>query len=140
MKSQAIGFLGSLVIAATVAAQGVAPPQQAAADQRQKGTEVSITGCVIQGSTPAIFIIDNAKVKPDDPNEKPVSYVLVAGTEDLMLKEHVNKEVRVQGEIERRTPPVAAPGQKVAEKDLLKFTTKGITLVADRCTAAGAVK
>jgi hypothetical protein len=144
MKSQVIGIVGSFVLATSLAAQGAVqnpppgqtpPPAQQQVAEKQKGTEVSITGCVIQGSTPAIFIIDNAKVKPEDPNEKPVTYVLVAGTEDLMFKEHLNHEVKVTGEVERRTPPVAQPGQKVAEKDLLKFTTKGVTQVADRCTS-----
>src|SRR4030095_9245788 len=144
MKSQVIGFLGSFALATSLVAQGAStqnpppaqtpPPQQQQqqqpqADQR-KGTEVTFTGCVIQGSTPATFILDNARVKPDDPNEKAVTYVLLADTEDLMLKEHLTHQVRVVGEVERRTPPVAQPGQKIPEKDLLKLTAKGGTLVA----------
>jgi len=149
MKSQVLGFLGSFVVATSLMAQGTQNPpptqppppqqqqQQQQADQR-KGTEVTYTGCVIQGSTPATFILEDARTKPDDPNEKTVTYVLLPGTEDLMLKEHLNHQVRVVGELERRTPPVAQPGQKIPEKDLLKFTAKGVTLVADRCTATPA--
>src|SRR5688500_16496590 len=60
MKRSLFGLIGSLALASTlVAAQGTAqqPPTET-----QKPVDVVLTGCIIQGSAPTIFILDNAKV------------------------------------------------------------------------------
>ena len=147
MKRHVLGLVvGSAMATAMVAAQGTTPPppppnppqqqQQPAAPQQTADKDVIVTGCVLQGSAPTVFILDNARVDPEDRNEKSRTYVLVASAEDLMLRSHLNHEVRVTGLAELKTVPVPPPGQKVAEKDLPKFTAKAITMVADRCTSA----
>ncbi|HZL96589.1 MAG TPA: hypothetical protein VFB99_23235 [Vicinamibacterales bacterium] len=137
MKRHVLSVIVASVFATgLVAAQGAgsAPPQQP--PQTQKAPEATITGCVIQGSSPTVFILEAARVNPQDRNEKVKTYVLVAGTEDLQFKAHLNHEVRVTGVAESTTPPTPPAGQKVAEKDLPKLTAQSVTMVADRCTTS----
>jgi hypothetical protein len=135
MKRHVIGVFASVMAAsALIAAQsGTTPPQQSAT--AKPSAEVTVTGCLTQGSSPAVFILDNARQKPDDKTEKAQSYVLVAGSEDLPLPANLNHEVSVSGSADATvtTPPPA--GQKVTEKDMPRFSAKNITLVADRCTS-----
>jgi hypothetical protein len=131
------GIVLSVVVGSVLATANVAA-QSTPAQEVPKPTEVTVTGCVIQGSAPTVFILDNARLDPQDRNEKSRTYVLLASTEDLRLRTHLNHEVRVTGLAEVKAVPVPPPGQKVAEKDLPKFTAKTITMVADRCTAIAA--
>jgi hypothetical protein len=136
MKKNVFGVIvGSLLAAATIAAQGAqgAAPQP---PQQDKPKDVTVTGCVIQGSSPTVFLLDAARFNPQNKEEKARTYVLVAGTEDLMLSNHLNKEIAVTGDAEVKTPPTPPAGQKVQERDLPKFTVKAIAPVADRCTIA----
>ena len=142
MKRNLTAVLGSLFLAGSLVAaqtqtQPPPPTQPQVQSQTQTPTapEITLTGCVIQGSSPTVFILENAKVKPEDPNEKAVTYVLVAAAEDLTWQQHLNHEVRVVGTTELRKATVPPAGQKVAEKDLLKFTAKSATMVTDRCAA-----
>jgi hypothetical protein len=124
-------IVASVFATGLVAAQGTQQPPQT-----QKAPEATITGCVIQGSSPTVFILESARLNPQDQNEKVKTYVLVSGTEDLKFVAHLNHEVRVTGVAESKTPPVPAAGQKVAEKDLPKLTAQSVTMVADRCTTS----
>jgi hypothetical protein len=152
MKREVILLVvGAALATAVVSAQGTAPPPPPPTQQQQtqqtpptppaqpaqadaKAPEVVVQGCVIQGSAPTVFILDNARVDPEDKNEKANTYVLISSSEDLSLRAHLNHEVKVTGLAEVKSVPVPPPGQKVAEKDLPKFTAKAITMVADRCT------
>lgn len=136
MKRFGIGLLASLAVATSlIAAQEQAKP--ATADPQQKNPpEVSITGCLTQGSGPTVFILDNARMNPRDQNEKAKSYLLVAATEDLGFKAQLNHQVSVTGIAEVKTPAMPPAGQKPAEKDLPKLTAKALTQVADTCTPA----
>ena len=115
---------------ATVAAQGQA--QDPTTPQQTPKPDVSMTGCLIQGSSPAVFIFDNAKKDPKDKMEKAARYVVVAVGEDLNLRSNLNHEVQLLGDPETKTLPTG----KVEEKDLPRFTAKAITVVANTCTAA----
>jgi hypothetical protein len=135
MKRQIIGVLVSMFAAAAlVAAQaqgGAAPAPKM--PQTQKAPDTSLTGCLIQGSSPTVFLLDNARHDPKDKTEKAARYALVAGTEDLNFARHLNHEVTIAGAAEQKTVPA---GQKIAEKDLPKLTAKQLTMVSDTCTAA----
>ena len=140
MKRQVLSVIVASVFAtALVAAQGAGaqqPPQPQPQGQAQKAAETVITGCVIQGSSPTVFILETARLNPQDRNEKVKTFLLVAGTEDLKLKDHLNHEVRVTGLAEAKTIPTPPAGQKVPEKDLPKLTAQSVTMVADRCTTS----
>lgn len=134
MKRFALGLLASLAVATSlIAAQEQAKP--ATPDQKNP-PDVSVTGCVTQGSGPTVFILDNARMNPRDTNEKGKSYLLVAATEDLGLAKHLNHQVSVTGIAEVKVPTPAPAGQKPAEKDLPKLTAKSVTMVSDTCTPA----
>jgi hypothetical protein len=133
MKRTIFGVLGSVAFAGALVAAQANPVPQNPPDQAQK-SEVTVTGCVIQGTSPTVFLLDNARVRPDDPNEKGKTYLLISADD---LKPHLNHEVSASGNAEAKTPPVPPAGQKVNEKDLPKFTAKAVTMVADRCTPAG---
>jgi hypothetical protein len=106
--------IASLALAVTVAAQ--TPAQDPSKDQ-QKVPDVTLQGCVTQGSGPTVFILNNARVRPDDKNEKSKSFVIVAGAEDLALQKHLNHEVTITGPAEAKVAPVPPPGQTVAARE-----------------------
>ena len=135
MKRNVIGTLVGFVAASALAlAQGTTPPQTPATPQQPASKEITITGCVTQGSSPTVFLLDNARQKPEDRTEKAWSFILVAAAEDLNFKTYLNQEVQVTGSPEMKAVPAPPAGQKIAEKDLPKFSAKMVTTVSDRCT------
>ena len=98
-------------------------------------SDVTLTGCLIQGSGPTVFIIDNAKKDPKDAEEKGARYIVLAAAEDLNLRQHLNHEVRITGKPEGMVP---VAGTKVEEKDLPKFNTKAVVMVSNTCALATA--
>ena len=139
MKRTVLGWIvGAVAATSIVTAQAARSAQGSAGaapkDAQEKAADISMTGCVAQGSSASVFILASAKLKSDDPNEKAKTYVLVNQVEDLDLKGHINHEVTVTGVAEAKTPPVPPAGQKVNEKDLPRFTAKAFVMVADRCT------
>jgi len=134
MKRQVIGVLtGVLAASALIAAQANAPQQT---KPTTVSSDVTVTGCLTQGSGPAIFILENARQKPEDKTEKAQSYVVVAASEDVPFAANLNHEVSVTGSADALTATPPPAGQKTAEKDMPHFSAKTVTLVADRCTAS----
>lgn len=136
MKRQVMGVFASVLAAsALIAAQsGTTAPAQSGTTK--PSSDVTVTGCLTQGSGPTVFVLDNARQKPDDKTEKAESYVIVAGAEDLPLAANLNHEVSVTGSADAKVATPAPAGQKATEKDMPRFSAKNITLVADRCTSA----
>jgi hypothetical protein len=134
MKRQLIGLVCALAASTIVAAQS--GNQNPAPDDQQKSPEVTLTGCLTQGSGPTVFIFDNAKADPKSVSEKGRTFVVVEATEDLSLARHVNHEVALMGQAEAKMVPPPAPGEKVVEKDLPKFQVKTLKMVSESCTAA----
>ena len=115
---------------------------QATAPQKQTPPEVVLTGCIIQGSSPTVFIFANAKKEPNSATEKGVRYLLASVVEDVDLRTHLNKEVRIVGEVDVKVsadpvtaPPVppVPPMPTDPEKTLPKLTAKSVTMVSDTC-------
>ena len=100
-----------------------------AAPQTSPKPDVTLTGCLIQGSSPAVFLFDNARKDPKDKTEKGVRYVIVAVGEDLNLRSNLNHEVQLLGQAESKVIPAG----KVEEKDLPKFSAKTVTMVSNTC-------
>jgi hypothetical protein len=114
------------------------PPQQPpttpqAPAQAQKLMDVELTGCLVQGSGPTVFIIENAKAENQTEAEKGKTFVLVSGAEKLEFTTHLNKKVKISGSAENKTVPTPKAGEKVDEKDLPRLTVRSVTHVADTC-------
>ena len=109
------------------------PPQTPPTPPTQKPAmpDVTLTGCVVQGSSPTVFLFDNAKKDPKSTTEKGVRYVAVIAAEDVDLRKNLNHEVQMTGQIELKAVP--PPGQKVEEKDLPRFSVKSLTSLSDTC-------
>ena len=122
-----------LALCATVAFVG-AQAQNPDPQNQKPAPDVSVTGCLLQGSAPSVFLLDNARRDPTDRNEKAVKYMVVVGAQDVTLRTHLNHEVQLTGQPEVK--PAPEPGQKVEEKDLAKFTAKTITMVSDTCSTS----
>jgi len=97
--------------------------------------EVTLTGCLVQGSGPTVFILENARLG-DDKTGSPGSYVLVADNDTVKFDQDLNHEVQITGTSDNKAQPKPAAGQKPAERDLPRFTAKIVTSVADKCTEA----
>ena len=151
MKATVTTFAAVLAItlgtAATQATQvppptQVPPATQATAPQKQTPPEVILTGCIVQGSSPTVFILDNAKKDPASAIEKGVRYLLASAVEDVDLRTHLNHEVRIVGEVDVKVsadpvtaPPVppVPPVPTDPERMLPKLTAKSVTMVSDTC-------
>ena len=131
--------VSSLVVGLGAQAQSTqpppTPPQTGQTQQTQKPAEVTLTGCIVQGSGPTVFVFENARKDPKSTTEPALKYIVVASTPDLNVREHLNHEVRITGTPDMKVAPPTT--QKVEEKDLPKLTAKTITVVADTCSAPG---
>jgi hypothetical protein len=124
-------LVASLVVC--LAAVGVYAQQNPPTEQR-KPAEVEVTGCVVQGSSPSVQILQNARQDPKDPTEKGLKFLLMPASADLSIKGHLNHEVRVIGVSDGRPAPTM--DQKVEEKDLPVLQVKTLVMIAPTCAAA----
>jgi hypothetical protein len=173
MKRTLFGLFASVVVAGSlVAAQDAQQPASrpqpsmpSAAAQAPKAPDLTLTGCLVQGSSPNVFILENAKTSTDSATAKGTSYVLDAsGAVDF--KSHLNNQVRVVGASAAAagSPSSSAPsagssssapsagasssssssaGQSAssqsgsaAERTMAKLTARTVTKVADTCPAS----
>jgi hypothetical protein len=118
---------------AAVAEQANAKPME---QQLPKTIDVTVTGCLVQGADPKIFLLDNARLNPKDSKEVAKRYLLASEIEDMPLKELVNHEVTATGVVVARSDikPLPIPP---TDKDLPVLTAKSIATIADRCINAG---
>lgn len=148
MKKVVTALAASFAIAAGAAAlqaQQSAPPPPPPAQQapptvtppQDMAGDVTLTGCLIQGSSPAVFIFENAKKDAKSTSEKGVSYIVVATAADTNLRDHLNHQVEISGKPDSKAAPVTGTG-KVEEKDLPKLTAKTVTPVSNTCSAPAA--
>jgi len=110
------------------------PADRPADSSQQKFTDLTLTGCLVQGSAPTVFVLENAKTNPGDDMEKGRSYLLTPGTDDLDIPHHLNQEVTAIGQPYSKTAPISA--SRPAEKDLPKFSAKSLITVAEKCQPA----
>jgi hypothetical protein len=132
MKTLVTAIAVCTLVAGLSARQDPASPQQN--PPKPAVPEVTLTGCLVQGSTPAVFIFENARKDPKSTTEPAVKYVVLASAEDLNLRDHLNHEVRISGLPDGKIAPPTT--QKVEEKDLPRLSAKSVTMVADTCTAS----
>ena len=147
MKRNLLGMFVAIAVATPLVAaqqqqqQQSTPPQATTAapaqdPQKANPKDITLTGCVIQGSGPTVFLLDNARVNTQDPSEKGRTFVIAPATEDLNVKAHLDHEVTMTGKADDKVVPTPKPGEKVEEKDLPRLQASSLTMVADRCTTA----
>jgi len=110
--------------------------------------DVTLTGCLVQGSAPTVFILENAKTGTASASDKGTSYVItMAPSATVDLRGQLNHQVRIIGTTDDKTtviatPSAGAPGAsatvaKLDEKDMPRFSSRTIVRVADTCASAG---
>ena len=127
----AVGLCIAAAFALTVGAAG----QESQSQMSPSTKDVSLTGCLVQGSGPSVFLFENAKADPTDKDEKGRSYLLTTKEAAISFREHLNHEVRIDGSAETWTPPTSTMERKVDESDLPKLTAMKVTHVATTCSA-----
>jgi hypothetical protein len=99
--------------------------------------ELRLTGCLIQGSSPTIFVLDNARQSTDAKTAEGKKYVVVMA-DAAGLRNQLNRQVTIVGTADAKSPmpPAATPdaGAKADERDLPRLSAKTIVRVADVCT------
>lgn len=148
MRRALIGSVTALLFSAALAAQATSqqppptPPQTQQSNpttpQEQKAADVTLVGCVVQGTSASVFVFENA-VDPSKKDDTPRTLKLASSGEELDFQSHLNHKVQLVGTLTPPTPPTppVKAGEKVAEKDLQVFTVKTVTPVATTCSAAG---
>jgi hypothetical protein len=134
MKHRVVTIGVCLCLAAAFAATTRVAGQESRPHEERKTEGVSLTGCLVQGSGPNVFIFENAKTDPTDSSEMGRSYVLTTAMTSISFRDHLNHEVRIDGSAETRVPPDPPMGQKVNESDLPKLTATKLTPVATTCS------
>ena len=132
MKNRIVALSVCFAVAAAFGMTRILAAQES---QLPKFEEVSLTGCLVQGSGPSVFILENARTDPRDTSQKGRSYVLADGSMSISFRDHLNNEVRVDGEAEMKTPPAMPVGQRAKESDLPKLKATKVTHIATTCSA-----
>ena len=129
-------YLVTLVVCLAVAAGLAASATVSGREQKSMNyKEVSLTGCLVQGSGPSVFILQNAKADPRDSSEKGRSYLLAGGSVYISFREHLNDEVRIDGSAEQKDSPAQSAGQSVREADMPKLKVTKVTHIATTCSS-----
>jgi hypothetical protein len=134
LKRTFAGAAAALSLGVAIATATAAVPQQTPV---QDPPAITVTGCLIQGSSPSVFLLDNARVNPRDREEVGRRYILVNQVEDTDFKNHLDQEVTVTGTLKITLLPVPVVGRALTEAELSVFTARSVATVSDRCTPAG---
>lgn len=134
MKRTVLSLTASMVLAGSfVVAQSQTPqtpretPQPAPSapsatqpsSQDRSGSETRLTGCLIQGSSPNVFILDNARMSTDAKTAEGKKYVVVMA-DASGLRNQLNRQVTITGTSDDKagagvsssaTSPASRPGQ-----------------------------
>jgi hypothetical protein len=81
-----------------------------------------------------VYLLDKAKVNPNDTAEKGARYRVVAKGEDMALPTHINHQIALTGMTTNKSADQQTGTEE--ERGLLTLEAKTLVLIADRCTAA----
>jgi hypothetical protein len=127
MKSFISAFAVCLIAGA--ASTGAQQQQQQTPPPPER-PEISVTGCLAQGSMPSVFILENAKSSSGTTQETSSRYVVLAESKAVDLLKHVNNEVQLKGSPEGVVPP---PEKQRDEKSLPKLRATALLLISNTC-------
>ena len=137
----------AVLLTATLGAQTTGqqqPPPPPTAPQvtapAQVPTEITLVGCIAQGTSASVFLFENA-VDPAKKDEKAKAFRLASSGEEMDFTPHLNHKVQIIGTLApaavsagATTTPPPPPGTKVNEKDLPVLTVKSVSHVATTCS------
>lgn len=127
-------IVATLVLTLAAAVTMAAQKQSTTAPKKQdpaKDVDVTLTGCLIQGSGPTVFLLDHAKANAMDTNDKGKRYLVFNTMEDANLASHLNHEMAMTGTWSMK---MSGNMSQVDEKNLPILTVKSVMMVADRCS------
>jgi hypothetical protein len=130
MKSILSVAMASLV--AGVVSLGAQQQQQQPPPPPPEQPEVSVMGCLMQGSQPSIFILEGAKPAAGTTQDTGTRYQVVAESKDIDLLAHLNHEVQLTGASMGAIPP---PEKPVEEKDLPTLKVRALEMLSNTCPA-----
>jgi len=166
----AIALSGTLIAAQASAPPSPSPSQAASQEQSPsipspttQTEDQSLTGCLIQGSAPAIFLLENARATVEAASVMPsgsassaaqgdrsttssgasrgLTYLVTASAASVDLKGQLNHQVTITGtgdtEVVSTPAQAPSPNARMNEKDLPKLAAKTVTKIADTCSRAG---
>jgi hypothetical protein len=107
-------------------------PSQAMPGDAPQTQELTVTGCVTEGTDAGVYILTNAVAKPEMQNI-PRAFRLTTDGADLDFTLHTNHQVQTTGRAELKPSPEPNPGGRVDPRDLPAFAVKTIQSVSERC-------
>jgi hypothetical protein len=154
MKRTLMSAAGAVLLTASLAAQTTGqqqppptPPAPPQVTTPAKPAEVTLVGCVAQGTSASVFLFENA-LDPAKKDEKSRAFRIVSSGEEMDFTPHLNHKVQIVGTIAPTAAPAAGasvtpptPPQtgtqaavKVDEKDLPILTVKSVSHIATTCS------
>jgi hypothetical protein len=149
MKRHVLSVIASVIVAGTLVGAQNAPaqdqppaprpapappapaaqaPAPAASPSQDSPDDATLKGCLIQGSGPTTFVLENAKLATDAADAKGKSYVVEISAQPDQIKSILNSHVQIVGKAEKESGD---------DKDMPKLTAKRITRLAATCPASG---
>jgi hypothetical protein len=162
MKRNVLSVMASVIIAGTLVGAQSSPSQDqppapqspmpsapapapapspaaapAAPDASQDDADdMTLKGCLVQGSAPNQFVLENAKLATDAESAKGKSYAVEIQAPADQIKSIVNTHVQIVGKAEKSDS--ASPDDKDSkDSNMPKLTAKRITRIAATCPSSG---
>lgn len=124
-------FISALAVCVLAGAASTgAQQQQQQTPPPPERQEITVSGCLAQGSMPSVFILENAKSPTGTTQETSARYVVVAESKTVDLLKHVNNEVQLKGAPEGVIPP---PEKQRDEKSLPRLRASALMLISNTC-------
>jgi hypothetical protein len=84
-----------------------------------------LTGCLVQGSGPTVFILENAKTSTDTASSAGKSYVLDTTGASVDFKSHLNQQVRIVGNAPAATGSSSSMGSSSSGSSMGSSSSSG---------------
>jgi hypothetical protein len=156
MKRTVLSVLASFIVAGTLVGAQNAPAQDqpssapqapasqapapaAASPSQESSDDTTLKGCLIQGSSPTTFFLDNATLATAAAGSKGQRYVVEISAQPDQIKSILNTHVQIVGTADAKGESASASEERKSddkkESDLPKLTAKRITRLAATCPA-----